>query len=197
MNAFRNTVKHYLLLALSASVLLSGCQCCKNSMPTPPLGTHSDPIWRHQEAGGEATDMTVYQHEFELDGARMNPAGQDHLRAIAARLHCGVTLPVTVERSATSIDPQSEYKYPVNPNSELDLRRREMVVQMLGHMGISNADNCVVVAPAIAEGATAIEASGAYQRGVLESNYNNQGNAGNYGGGAAFGAGFGAGTGLF
>jgi hypothetical protein len=179
------------LLWLLAIVLAGGCQCWKKSFPTPPLGTHSDPIWRRQEAAGHASDLVIYQHEFDVNGDNLNTGGQDHLRSIAARLHCGVALPVIIERSSTSENPQSEFKYPVNPNSELDLRRRDMIVKSLVNMGIPHADNCVVVAPAMAEGITAVEAIRAYQNGVLENNSQN----GNYGGtaGGAFGGGLGTG----
>ena len=181
MNAFRNfgTPARRLLLWLSAMAVLSGCQFCKNSMPTPPLGTHNDPIWRRQEAA-PATDMTIYQHEFEMNGPHINavvrPSPRD-CRPLALRRHAAGHC----RRSSTSQDPQSEFKYPVNPNSDLDLHRREMVVQMLAHMGIPNADGIVVVAPAVAEGYTAIEASEAYQNGMFE-NGNGQGNGGSVGG---------------
>jgi hypothetical protein len=126
----------------------------------------SDEIWRRQAAGASASDFVIYQNEFELNGTRLNLAGEDHLRSIAARLHCGQPVPVVIERSMTSERPDSEFHYPVNANPELDMKRRTAVVKCLIAMGISQAEHCVVVAPAMAEGYTATEAVAAYYEGV-------------------------------
>jgi hypothetical protein len=162
--------------------------------PTAPLGAQSDAIWRRQEAGGAASDFVIYQHEFEMDGARLNLGGEDHLRSIAARLHCGAPVPVVVERSMTSVRPDSEYRYPVNANPDLDMKRRAAVVKSLIAMGLPQADHCVVVAPAMAEGYTATEAVQAYYQGLtgatngrgaigapVAGGLNNIGMAGSYG----------------
>jgi hypothetical protein len=132
------------------------------------LGSQSDCIWRRQEASASASDFVIYEGEFktDTDTIQLNTAGEDHLKAIAARLHCGAPLPVIVQRSMTSVDPNSKYKYPVNPNPELDVKRRDYIVKALVSLGISNADQCVVIAPKLAEGATASEAAQAYQNGI-------------------------------
>jgi hypothetical protein len=178
------------VLWISALVWLAGgcCwisglhqRCCEQKIPTPPLGTISDPIWRQQEAGAAASDFVVYQGDFQLDEVRLNRAGEDHLKSIAMRLRAGAPLPVVVERSMTSKRPGSKYEYPVNPNPELDMRRRDIVVRSLMAMGIANADQCVVVAPALAPGITATEAARAYQRGLTET--------GGHGGGGGLGGG--------
>jgi hypothetical protein len=162
------------LLWISALVWLAGgcCwisglhqRCCEQKTPTPPLGTISDPIWRQQEAGAAASDFVVYQGDFQLNEVRLNMAGEDHLKSIAMRLRAGAPPPVVVERSMTSVRPDSKYKYPVNPSPELDMRRRDVVVRSLMAMGIANADQCVVVAPALAPGISAAEAARAYERG--------------------------------
>lgn len=195
MKAFQNIAASAVLwIALLAS--LTGCRSWgQNKVPTPPLGTQSDCNWRQQAAGALASDFVIYQNEFEyhpdhpMDRVLLNMDGEDHLKSIAARLHCGAALPVIVERSTTSIRPDSEYQYPVNPNPELDIKRRDLVVRYLVTLGITNAEQCVEVAPAMAEGYTATEAIRAYDRGLTEST-NNQGGfgggIGNAGGGAAF-----------
>lgn len=158
--------------------------------PPAPLGTLSDPVWQTQEVNAEASKFVVYEHEFVLGGVRMNMAGQNHVKQIAARLDAGAPFPVAVERSMTSTRPEDEYQFPVHPNPELDNRRREVVVRALTAMGIADADQRVVVAPAFAEGYTGPEAEAAYQRSL----YNNSGQGGFGGFGGGFG-GFGAGQG--
>jgi hypothetical protein len=170
-------------------LMLAGGCCWPAKTPTPPLGTQSDAIWRRQEAGASASDFVIYEHEFVVDPEgqgkiRLNTAGEDHLKSIAARLNCGAPLPVVVERSMISEHPDSKYHYPVNPNPELDMKRREVVVKALVGLGIANADQCVVVAPAIAEGLTATEASRAYHHSLT-----NSGRGNGYGGSSAGGLG--------
>jgi hypothetical protein len=201
MKAFQ-TIAASGVLWIAALAPLAGCSSWGHKkVPTPPLGTQNDCIWRRQEAGAAASDFVMYQNEFEpndelsdnsddgrpkRDGARLNMAGEDHLRSIAARLHDGACMPVVVERSMTSERSDSEYKYPVNPNPELDMKRRDVVVKSLMALGIVNAEQCVVVAPAMAEGYTATEAVRAYNRGLSDTNARTgySGWSGNMGAGA-------------
>ena len=166
MKTTKKTAVPAALWILGLLMSVGGCSCWPDKTPTPPLGAQSDAIWRRQEASASASDFVVYQHEFLVDGVRLNMAGEDHLKSIAARLRAGAPLPVIVERSMTSERPGSEYHYPVNPNPELDKRRRDAVVGALAALGIANAEQCVVVAPPLAEGYTATEALRAYQRGL-------------------------------
>ena len=53
---------------------------------------------------------------------------------------------------------------------------------MLIALGITNADQCVVVAPPLAEGYTATEAARAYSRGLSERNNGGEGGRGAAGG---------------
>jgi hypothetical protein len=171
MRASGNVARGAVLWLAALAPLAGGCHsgdtrkdCC--SLPAPPLGTLSDPIWRRQEIGGAASEFVVYQHEFEMNDIHLNLGGEDHVKAIAARLHAGAALPVVVERSMTSVRPDSQYKYPVNPSPELDLQRREVVVRALIAMGIPDAEQRVVVAPAFTRGQTATEAARSYQQGL-------------------------------
>lgn len=171
MKALPKTALAAALWTAGLLVLAGGCASWPDKTPTPPLGTQSDIIWRRQEAAATASDFVIYQHEFVFDPdnqehVRMNSAGEDHLKSIAARLHCGAPLPVIIERSNTSERPGSQYHYPVNHNPELDMKRREAVVRWLNALGITNADQCVVVAPALAAGYKATEATRAYHRGL-------------------------------
>jgi hypothetical protein len=176
------------VLGISGYLTLAGGCCWPEKTPTAPLGTQSDAIWRRQEAGASASDFVIYQHEFVTDPdnkgpIRLNMAGEDHLKSIAARLHCGAPLPVVVERSMMSVDPNSTYKYPVNPNPALDMQRREVVVKSLVALGVANADQCVVVAPPLAAGFTATEAAEAYTNGLNNTGSGYQGYGGSTSGG--------------
>ncbi len=145
-----------------------------NHVPPPPmLGTSVDAINMTQEINAEASKYVVYAHEFVLNnptdthgttGWRLNPYGQDHVKQIAINLRRGDQFPVVVERSSTTADPNSQYQYPIHFNARLDAARREVVVNSLIALGIHDADQRVVVAPAFAEGLTATEAAAAYTR---------------------------------
>ncbi len=131
-----------------------------------PLGALSDPVWQAQERGAEMADFVIYQHEFKPNAVRLNTAGEDHVKQIAARLLSGQDAMVVVERSWTTAKSDTEYHYPVHTNPELDLERREVVVMALNAMGIADAEERVLVAPEFTTGFEGSEAEAAYQRGI-------------------------------
>ena len=168
MNIFQK-IAMTAVLGCSGFLMTAGGCCGPEKTMAPVLGTQSDNIWRRQEAGASASDFVVYQSEFvnNTDAVQLNAAGEDHLKSIAVRLHCGAPLPVIIEQSTTSVDPDTKYRYPIHRNSELDMKRREYVVKSLVALGITNADQCVVVSPALAEGYTLAEAARAYRKGLV------------------------------
>jgi hypothetical protein len=106
---------------------------------------------------------------------------------------------VLIQRSLTSIKPGTEFEYPVNPNPELDMARRDVVVRALAAMGVPNADERVVVSHALTPGQKATEAQRDYNQAL-----NAFGGMGGFGGGFGFGGfggfgggGFGGGGGFF
>ncbi len=152
-----------------AAFPLAGCRSTKEhyvAAPPAPLGSLSDSIWQSQEMAAEASDFVVYQNEFERDAEWLNTAGEDHVKSIAARLAAGDDAMVVVERGMLSPRDDTEHGYPVHPNPELDMRRREIVVRCLAAMSIEDAEDRVMVAPAIAQGFTGSEASATYARGL-------------------------------
>ena len=162
-----------LRLSLTAAALLliaaTGCQEWRYQVRNPapaPLGTLSDPIWENQEANAERSDFVVYQHEFQGNTEFFNTAGEDHVKQIAYRLLNGQNAQVLVERSMTSPREGTEFKYPIHPNPELDMRRRDIVVRSLLAMGVSDAHERVVVSPALTPGVTADEAESSYRSGI-------------------------------
>lgn len=185
----------------------TGCsQCCarqpnfvervKMAYQPPPnyavLGTISDSIWRKHERSAEAADFIFYEHEFKLNGTKLNDRGLDHVRQVAFRLLQGEDFPIVVEISLSSPRPDTQYEYPVHPNPELDMQRRAKIVKALDLLGVENAESRVVVAPAYSPGALATDAIGAYQRSATLG-----GLGGGFGGGGRGGFGGGVGGGGF
>ncbi|MHB8902355.1 MAG: hypothetical protein ACYC6Y_26650 [Thermoguttaceae bacterium] len=162
-----------LLVAVACLATLAAAGChgwgSRRDHAPAPLGTLSDPIWRNQESNAEHSDFVIHMHEFQGNTERLNTAGEDHVKQIAARLLSGQEAQVLVERSMTSARPETKYQYRVHPNVELDLARREIVVRSLAAMGITDAEQRVVVSPALTPGMTADEAEGAYRAGVTGS----------------------------
>ena len=159
-------------VACVIAALVTGCKSHEECYERPtlaPLGAVSDPIWKNQEANAEASELVVYQHEFMRDAEWLNHAGEDHVKQIAERMRSEQDLPVVVEQSMTSPLVGAEYPYPVHPNVELDMRRREIVVRSLTALGIPDAEQRVVVAPAFTDGVTGSEAESAYRQGLSGS----------------------------
>jgi hypothetical protein len=197
----------WLSLLVTGSGLLAGGGCHGHKYaslfyqePPPPtvLGTEVDDVMRIQEENAEASKFVIYQHEFQLNesndgeavgGIRLNEDGEDHLRRIAQNLRSGTPYPVIVERSRTTSKAGTEFGYPVHFNTQLDLQRRTVVVKTLQEMGIEDAEQLVVVAPALTPGITEFEAERAYRRGL-------SGGSGVGGAGQGFG-GFSGGLGGF
>lgn len=159
----------------------TGCEGWKQYYRSPsslPLGTASDPVWQNQERNAEMSDFVVYEHEFQLDTEWLNLGGEDHVKQIAARLQGGQEATVLVERSMSSPAPGTKFQYPVNPNPELDARRRDIIVRSLAAMGIQDADQRVVVAPALTPGITGNEAEANYYQGLGNQGYGASGRGG-------------------
>lgn len=183
-----------LSLAALAAAAGAGCHHSKKNVHSSsyypmPLGTISDPVWQQQESNAEASDFVIYEHEWKGNTVELNHAGKDHVKQIAARVNM-VPFPVLVQQSSMTVDPDTQYGFPVHNNEELDLQRRQLVVQALTEMGISNAEDRVVVSPAIAPGFESFEAERAYHRG-FSGGFGGFG--GGFGGGGFGGGGFGGG----
>ena len=150
-----------------------------------PMGTLSDPVWQNQEHNAERSDFVVHEHEFTGSTEFLNTLGEDHLKQIAARIAAGQDAQILVERCRNYARPETEHKYPVHPNPDLDMRRREIVVRSLLAMRIADADARVVIAPDLAPLYRADDSPAIYS----EPDNNQQG-YGNGIGGASFGGGF-------
>ena len=205
MTTYRPT-KHFVAVACLAAAVAGGCrgkhQFYQEPPPPPVLGTYVDNPMQIQEENAEASKFVIYDHEFQLteaDDGKMkgtyylNEDGEDHVRKIAANLREGVPYPVIIERSRSSAKPDTASKYPVHRNARLDNQRREVVVRSLQAMGIENADEVVVVAPALAPGLDGYEAERAYRSSTAR--FRTGQGFGGFLGGFGFG-GFGGGVGF-
>jgi hypothetical protein len=153
----------------------TGCQHIRNKRavynpppPPAPLGSVIDQINQTQETNAEASDFVVHQHEFTLGTRQLNMAGKDHVKELAQRILAGQPFPVIIERSMTTARQDTAYQFPIHPNPELDMQRREVIVRSLTAMGVVDADQRVVVAPALAPGFTGAEAERTYQQGFSD-----------------------------
>jgi hypothetical protein len=129
-----------------------------------PLGAVTDRFWETQQTNAEAADFIFYDHEFAGDTVRLAPAAKRHLEQVALRLE-HVPFPVVIE--------QSEH----NARPDLDQARRRAIVEHLARLGVEGAEGRVVIAPAFAEGITAVEAEGAYQN-VIGGEFSGGGGSG-------------------
>lgn len=159
-------------------------KCDKMGDITPkPLGALSDPTWQKQEHNAEASDFVVHEHEFTANTARLNAAGEQHVKQIALRFNQKADLPypVLIEPSSMSVRPGDKYGFAVHNDPALDINRRQVIVASLQAMGLTDAEQKVVVSPALTPGFTEFQSSRAYGRSFGSSNTNT--------GGAGFGAG--------
>ncbi|MCH9653755.1 MAG: hypothetical protein K0U86_07055 [Planctomycetes bacterium] len=186
-----------------AAMLVSGCQHKQHKDQIPydsaaPLGTISDDIWQKQEENGEASDFVIHESEFVGTTAKLNAAGEDHIKQIAVRM-ISTPFPIVVEPSSMSVKQSDEYKYPIHGNDDLDMHRRNVIVKMLQAMNVHDADERVVVSPAFTPGFEGFEAYRAYTNGFRNrGNGNVGGSFGGFGGGGLGGiGGIGGGGGIF
>ncbi len=182
-----------LALGLAAGCYHHDCETmCVD--PPAPLGTLSDPVWQKQEENAEASKFVIYEHEFIANTSRLNRAGEDHVKEIAARAG-NVPFPILVEQSSMSRRAGDKYGYPIHNNHNLDVERRTMIVRTLVSMGVQDAEERVVVSPALTPGFEGFEAENAYYQmfnGAQNRNFNTGYGVGGLGGFGGFG-GFGFG----
>ena len=133
-------------LPLAMLIFLTGCTTSvwhahvDTSVPYVwPLGSVSAAHWHTMETNAEASDFTIYRSEFVRHSPMLTALGRSHLMEIAARLP-SVPFPVLVE-------PE-----PHNTASQLDLARRQHVVQLLNELGLHDAGSRTVVSPPYSNG---------------------------------------------
>jgi hypothetical protein len=171
-------------VALAASLLISGCACgdkqCNQASGGPPhgpphdrpfpLGQVTDSHWESQQANAEAADFIFYDHEFRydtakhVDTAQLSPLAKKKLEQVALRLE-HVPFPVVIEELPRNHDDARNHA-----KGLLEQARRKTIVEQLNRLGITNADERVVVANAFPEGITGIEAERSYSN-IIGGNF--------------------------
>lgn len=173
--------------AAALAISVAGCKSCNTcsfmgDITPQPLGTISDPVFQQQEANAEASDFVVHEHEWQGNSTNLNDGGKHHLKQIAARA-AETPFPIILQPSSMTARPDTEFGFAVHNNEELDTLRREYLVHALVGLGVQDAEQRVVVAPALTPGFQSFEAERAYGSGFGRS------------GMGGFGGGFGGGLG--
>jgi hypothetical protein len=163
-----------------ALAALTGCQCGglfggkqaqhpAHDRPFP-LGHVTDAHWETQQTNAEAGDFIFFDHEFKGDTAELAPGAKKKLMQVALRLE-HVPFPVVIEQSPHNADP------------ELDAARRQTVIEQLARIGVTTAEERVVISEAFSEGYTGVEGERAYW-GVINGSFGSGGGWGRRFGGA-------------
>ncbi|MCE9529045.1 MAG: hypothetical protein K8R36_23605 [Planctomycetales bacterium] len=127
-----------------------------------PVGQVSDSHWETQQTNAEAADFIFYDHEFRFDTtkhvetAQLSPLAKKHLAEVALRLE-HVPFPVVIEELPRNHDDAKNHE-----KGLLEQARRKTIVEQLNRLGVTNADERVVIANACAEGFTGVEGERSY-----------------------------------
>ena len=165
----------YTLLILSVVALAAGCAGDHHSHKTYggppygpphdrpfPVGQVTDSHWETQQTNAEAADFIFYDHEFRydttrhVDTAQLSPLAKKKLEQVALRLE-HVPFPVIIEELPRNHDAAKNYE-----KGLLEQARRQTIVEQLNRLGITNADERVVISNAFPEGITGVEAEQSY-----------------------------------
>lgn len=115
------------------------------------VGATTDAFWATQQTNAEAADFIFFDHEFEGNTAMLTSGAKKKLMSVALRLE-HVPFPIVIEESLHDRRPQ------------LDVARLRTVVEQLARLGVEDAERRVIIAPAFAEGVSAVEGEAAYHR---------------------------------
>lgn len=137
-------------LCLAVISLCDGCgwnaACRSPSVPDVyPLGAVNRAHYETMRANGQAADFILHQFDFVGSTSELSPAGKDHVLEIAPRAR-SVPFPILIERTEN------------NANPALDEHRRASIVQVLIDLGIGDAQQRTIVAPAYGTGLSGREA---------------------------------------
>ena len=172
----------YTLLILSLVALATGCagphhkkQSHKTYGGPPygpaldrplPVGQATDAFWETQQTNAEAADFIFYDHEFKRmttgegterqETAQLSPLAKKKLEQVALRLE-HVPFPVIIEQFPRTHNAASNHQ-----KSLVEEARRKTVVEQLNRLGVTNADERVVLSNAFPEGFTGIEGEQTY-----------------------------------
>ncbi len=166
------------------------------AIPAPP-GTYVS-------GWNDAMRTTAAQHEFVIErsewfsgGDRLGPAGNQHLRQLAAALPQN-SEQVIIEAEPLRFDDQKQsYDDAQQATVELNELRRSVVVAGLTELGVVDADSRVVVEPLDRIGVRGVEAPRVFLQGINGGGGRGGQGGGGFGAGGGQGGGFGGGGGGF
>ena len=127
-----------------------------------PVGQVTDSFWETQQTNAEAADFIFYDHEFRYDTklhaetAQLSPLAKKKLEQVALRLE-HVPFPVIIEELPRTHDEAKNHE-----KGLVEQARRKTIVEQLNRLGITNADERVVISNAFPEGYTGVEAERSY-----------------------------------
>ncbi len=165
-------MKYTLLILSLIALVASGCawpyhhsdHTCKTYGGPPyfPVGQVTDSHWETQQTNAEAADFIFYDHEFRYDTtkhvetAQLSPRAKKKLEQVALRLE-HVPFPVIIEELPRTHDEAKNHE-----KGLLEEARRKTVVEQLNRLGVTNADERVVLSNAFPEGFTGVEGERSY-----------------------------------
>ncbi|MFO0903159.1 MAG: hypothetical protein U0939_09180 [Pirellulales bacterium] len=199
-------------------LLASGCQsmsgeenpyCGPEHGPgavPPPLGAISCQWHEAQHAKAQGAEWVLFQNSWYQGGNLLGPDGRDQLRGLVPRLQDS-TQPIIIEPVMIYIrrDLQEDYgkserqiyEETLTRAQELDLQRREHVVELLAEAGVADADKRVVLGKPPYDPIYGHDAQQAYfMHEVGRAGFGVGGRRGGFGGGLGNGLGGGFGGGL-
>jgi hypothetical protein len=128
-----------------------------------PIGQATDSFWETQQTNAEAADFIFYDHEFKRqttgnheETAQLGPLAKKKLEQVALRLE-HVPFPVVIEQFPRDHDLAKNHQ-----KGLVEEARRKTIVEQLNRLGITNADERVVISNAFPEGYTGIEGERTY-----------------------------------
>ena len=128
-----------------------------------PVGQVTDSFWETQQTNAEAADFIFYDHEFKrmttddhAETAQLSPLAKKKLEQVASRLP-HVPFPVIIEQFPRDHDTAKNHQ-----KGLVEEARRRTVVEQLNRLGITDADERVVISNAFPEGFTGIEGERSY-----------------------------------
>lgn len=167
---------------------------CVEPMPEDavpaPIGTYMGQWRGAMSDGAQKQNWIVTRNEWFDGGSQLGPKGQQHVQRIA---HCLVTYPqlVVIENEPVALALGDSYEEAVRANQQLQIKRRNVVVEALAEAGVPDAPQWVVFADDRSVGVRGVEAPLIYN-----SQFSGTG-TGNRGGiGQGQGSGFGGGSGI-
>ncbi|WP_220498006.1 hypothetical protein [Stieleria mannarensis] len=180
------------------AVMLADWQRCTETIdcgavPAPP-GTYVS-AWREaQWAGALQRHRVITRNEWFSGGDKLSPEGMKHLNAIAITMLESPNW-VVIESQPVRLESDETYDEALKRVEQLQVRRRNAVVDGLARGGVADADRWVIFADDRSVGVRGVESPQIFNRQFQGIGGGNRGGGGRGGFGGGIGGGFGGGVG--